>query len=789
MVKSFFKIAFRNLLKNRAYFFINIFGLSVALTVAFLMLLWVHDERSMDKFHENDERLYLVKRTVPLQEGVLDVYVNSSYPLLETAKEQLPEVENYLTLASSFEDNLKVNNMDYRASGTFANTSFFKGFSYPIIQGDIDQLDEKPEAIAVSESLARRIWGSKWPEEALGSTIEIMDNGNFTVEAVYEDFPNHSSIQNDFYYSFEKYLNDNEWMHEWGNNAMQGVLLLREDADAGQVSIKLNKLFQDNIEGENKEGVFLQRYSDSYLFGKFDEKAQVTGGRIEYVRIFTIAAIFLLIVSCINFVNLSTVYATKRSNEIGVRKVVGAKKNVLIAQFITETALITSMAFVIALVLTLFLLPSVNTFVGKNLQIDFMQPFIWAGLLVVFIATTLLSGIYPAIVIASFKPIAALKGKGQEKKNTVSFRKGLVILQFGLTILLIIAAIVVKMQVNYINEKDLGIAKDHIISIHQDQKLTEKYGALRNELLALNNIEDMTLVGPSPLDNLASSSGVVWPGKSVDQENIEFTLLWTAHNFPEVFEVPISEGSYYREGTADTLNIVVNQKAVEIMGIENPVGKTIQVWGSQRQIIGVLQDFHNRSLYEAIQPSIFFLDPNDAGMLFVKLKAGRTKAALSDLQNVFDKVLPEVPLHYDFLDQEYAANYRSEILTGKLTYYFAFVSILISCLGLFGLASFMAKQRTKEIGIRKVLGASVESIAALISKDFLKLVLLSIVIASPIAYYFMDGWLQDFAYKISISWWVFVFTALLSVVIALTTIGLQAIRAAMANPVKSLRTE
>lgn len=789
MIKNHIKIAWRNLIKNKSYFFINIFGLSLALTVSFLMLLWVHDEQSMDRFHENDDRLYLVKRTVPLEHGVLDVYDNSSYPLLKTAAEQLPEIEKYLTIGHTFEDNLKVDNIDFRASGTFTNADLFYGFSFPIIQGDITQLDKKPEAIAISESLAKRIWGQNWQTIAMGKSIEIMDNGDFTVEAVYKDFPSSSSIQNDFYYSFQKFLNDREWVHEWGSNGMQGVFLLKEGADSELVSSKLNTLFQNNIKGENKEGCFLQKFSDSYLYGKFNEQAQVSGGRIEYVRIFTIAAFFLLIVSCINFVNLSTVYATKRSGEIGVRKVVGARKNALILQFLSETSIITSIAFVIAFVIAMLLLPSVSSFVDKTLVVDFTKPVFWVSILSVFICTTLFSGAYPAMVISSFKPVEALKGKSREKKSATSFRKGLVVLQFGLTILLIVAAIIVKLQVNYINSKDLGIAKDHIVSIHQDEKLTEKYNALQNELIASNGIEGVTLVGPSPLDVRSSTSGIVWPGKAVEQENIEFSLLWTAHNFPEVFDVSMAEGSYYREGSKDTMNIVVNQKAIDLMGIENPIGKTIQLWGKQRNIIGVLKDFHNRSLYEAIQPSVFLLDPNDAGMMFVKLEAKKTKEALASLQKAFNTVLPDVPLHYDFLDQSYAAKYKSEVLTGDLTYYFAFISILISCLGLFGLATFMAKQRTKEIGIRKVLGASVKSITALISKDFLKLVSLAILIASPLAYYFMDSWLEDFAYKITITWWVFAFAGILTVAIALSTIGFQAIKAALADPAKSLRTE
>jgi ABC-type antimicrobial peptide transport system permease subunit len=302
-------------------------------------------------------------------------------------------------------------------------------------------------------------------------------------------------------------------------------------------------------------------------------------------------------------------------------------------------------------------------------------------------------------------------------------------------------------------------------------------------------IEDVTLAGPSPLDMFATSSGVNWPGETIEQGNIEFGLLWTAHNFPDVFNIPIARGRYYPEGSNDTVNIVVNEKALEVMGISDPIGKTIEVWKTQRRIIGVLKDFHNRSLYEPIQPSVFFLSPENAGMMFVKINGNQTAEALASIETTFKDVLPDVPLHYDFVDQEYAAKYESELLTGTLASYFAFISILISCLGLFGLATFMARQRTKEIGIRKVLGASLMSITALITTDFIKLVLLSIFIASPLAYLLMQGWLRDFEYKIDFQWWVLGLAGSLAVVIAMLTISTQAIRAAMANPVKSLRTE
>ncbi|WP_298792579.1 ABC transporter permease [uncultured Allomuricauda sp.] len=790
MLKNYLKTAWRTLLKNKVYLSINTIGLSIAIAVSFLMLLWVFDESGMDKFHEKDDQLFLVKRTIPLEEGILDVYSGISYPLLKTAKEQLPEIDEYITLGRTFDDNLRIQNTDFRAPGAFANAAFFNSFSFPVLAGDINALDEKLEAIAISESLAKRFWGDEWPIKALGSPIHIYDNGDFAVEAVYKDFPTQSSIQNDFYYGFQRHLSQNDWMLEWGNNGMQGAFLLRKDADVAAVAKKTEQLFRENISGEFKEGILMQKFSENYLYNRFDEQAKVSGGRIEYVRIFTLAAIFLLIISCINFINLSTAYATKRSGEIGVRKVVGAKKNMLVVQFFMETTIITSLAFLAGLVISALLLPSINTLTGKQLAIDITSPQLWIIVFAVFAFTTLLSGAYPSLIISSFKPIEALKGAGKEQKNTISLRKGLVVLQFSLSILLIISALVIQNQIDFVNKKDLGIAKDHIISIHQDQVITEKYQVLKSELTASAGIEAVTLVGPSPLATPASSSGVSWSGKTQEQENIEFALLWTAHNFPSAFDIPLNEGDYYREGSQDTLNLVVNQTAADMMQLgANPIGKTVQLWGAQRQIIGVLKDFHNRSLYEPIQPTVFLLEPENAGELMIKLDGGQTEEGLASVQNVFEKVLPDTPLHYDFLDEQYAANYKTEMLTGTLARYFAIISILLSCLGLFGLATFMAKQRTKEIGIRKVLGASINSITFLISKDFLKLIAIAILIASPLAYYFMNQWLSDFAYRINVPAWAFGLAGALTLLVTLMTIGFQAIKSAMANPVNSLRTE
>ena len=790
MFKNYLKTAWRTLLKNKVYFVINTVGLSIAIAVSLLMLLWVFDEYGMNKYHENDDQLYLVKRTIPLEGGVLDVYSGISYPLLKEAKGQFPEVEDYITLGATFEDNLRIGDTDFRAPGAFTNAAFFKSFTVPVLLGNVEDLDNKPEALAISESLAKRFWGEEWATKALGSPVHIYDNGDYAVSVVYQDFPSQSSIQNDFYYGFNRHLSQNDWLLEWGNNGMQGAFLFREDANIAQLSKKMENLFHDNITGEFKEGLLLQKFSENYLYNQFDEQAKVAGGRIEYVRIFALAAIFLLVISCINFINLSTAYATKRASEIGVRKAIGAKKKVLIGQFFIETSIITSCSFLMGLLITLLLLPFVNTLTGKNLALDISQPLLWFTLLGVFVFTTLLSGAYPSFVISSFKPVAALKGLGKEQKGTTSLRKGLVVLQFSLALLLIISALVIQKQIDYVNQKDLGIAKNHIISIHQDEVLTQKYEALQNELMASEGVEDVTLVGPSPLTTPASSSGVSWPGKTQEQENVEFALLWTAHNFPEAFEIPVENGAYYLEGTQDTLNLVVNETAANLMELgEDPIGKTVQLWGSQRQIIGVLKDFHNRSLYEPIQPTVFLLDPNNAGEMFIKLNGVNTKEALTSVHAVFEKVLPDNPLHYDFIDQEYAANYRAETLTGTLARYFALISILLSCLGLFGLATFTAKERTKEIGIRKVLGASIQNITLLVSKDFFKLIGIAILIASPLAYYFMSIWLEDFAYRINIPALAFILAGGLTLLVSLITIGFQAVKSAKADPVNSLRTE
>lgn len=791
MFKNNIKIAFRSLFNQKGYSFINIAGLSISLCVALLMLLWVQDEWNTNKFHVNKDRLQYVFRTIPLEGGKLDVYTGCPLPMIRAAESELPGVEKYIPIQESKEETVGIEKNTFRAEGSAGTLSLFEAFSFPVIAGDVSQLDKKSNAIAIDESLAKKLFGNVWQSVALGETIHIHDKGDFSIEAIYKDFPEKSSLQHEFLYSMEHYIADNDWILDWGNAGMRGVLLLAEHADAVEVEKQVDKIYRDKQgNGTFIEGAFFQKFSDNYLYGQFDDQAKIVGGRIEYVQLFGMAALLLLMIACINFVNLATARASKRAKEVGVRKTIGAAQKSLIAQFLTEAAVITLISVGIAMLLAETLLPYVQLITGKLLDFDYSQPIFWIGIGTVAVLTSLLSGIYPAFVLAAYKPINVLKGKVKEQTNNISFRKGLVIVQFVLALLLIVAALVVQQQVNYIQNKNLGLNKENLLVINQDAAVSQKYEVLKNELLAKKNIKGVTTAGPNPMDNNASTGGVFWEGKTADQGHLEFNILWAAGNFPTVFEIPMAKGRYYETaGTLDTFNIVLNEKAVAIMGFEEPIGKTITWWGKKRQIIGVIKDYHNASLYNEINPTGFLLDPLDAGSLFIKTERGKTQEAIADLQAVYAKVLPEVPLHFDFVEEQVQTTYKSEVLTGTLAKYFAIIAIFISCLGLLGLATFLAEQKTKEIGIRKVLGASIPNLIGLLSKEFLLLVGIGLFIGIPVSYYLLNDWLDKFAYKVELTWWMFAIPVISAILIVGLTVSIQAIRAAFINPVQSLRSE
>ena len=790
MWKNNIKIAWRSILGQRGNSLINIAGLSIALAATLLILLWVQDEWEMNKFHSEIDRLHLVRRTIPLEGELLDVYLGVPYPMLQAAQDEIPEVERFVPIGYSSEETVLLDEIEVRAKGTYANTAYFEAFSFPIIMGDIGQLDDKTDAVVISQSLAKRLFGNTWETTALNKSIRLHDIGDFTIEAIFEDFPSNSSLQNEFLYSFQYQLKDNEWLMEWTNSGMSGLLMLQPGSDPIAVGESLQTIFRSHLEGERKEGCFLQPLADSYLYGRFDDQAQVSGGRIDNVRLFTVAAFLLLIISCINFMNLATARASVRAKEVGVRKVVGAGKSTLVRQFMTEATLMTALAVLLALVLSNALLPYVRTLTGKELTFDYGQPIFWIGIGLVTLLTILLSGAYPAFILSSFSPKFVLKGRLSLPAGNTSLRKGLVVTQFALALFLIVGALVVQQQVDYVLNKNLGLSKDNMLVLNKEDAMGEKFDLLRNELKGKPGIDKITTAGPTPIDLQASTSGVQWPGKQADQDHIEFQILWTESNFLEVFEVEMAAGEFYRKGLrSDTMGIVFNERAIEVMALEEPIGSTIEWWGRPRQIIGVVKDFHNRSLHDKIEPTGILLEEDNTWSIFVKHQPGEASAAIASLKEVYSDVLPGFPFHYEFVDEQYAMHYEREMLTSALARYFAMISIVISCLGLLGLITFAAIQKKKEIGIRKVLGANVAGLVGLLSKDFLMLVLLALLIATPLTWYLMQQWLQNFSYHIDLHWTVFLIAGLASVLITLLTVSFQSVKAALANPVDSLRNE
>ena len=790
MIKNYLLIALRNSWKNKTYSSINIFGLAMSLAVALLMLLWVKDELRVDRFHEKGEAIQQLFMVYPQEGNKLVANSNIAYPFLQQIEEEVPEVEEVMYYGYPHEQLASREKLSYKERGLSSNGGLFKILSFPIIQGDIDQLDEVLNGIAISQDMAKRFFGRDWESEALGESLRINDRDEFVVQAIFENIPQRSSLQFDFVTNVLHRVKHNAWLNDWGNKGMGGLILLREDASAEGARTKIDALYQKSEVFEEGEFVQLQTYGDHYLYSQFDDRAQATEGRIEYVRLFSVAALLLLIIACINFVNLATARASKRAREVGVRKAVGAQRSSLIYQFLFESLVITSIAVAVAVLIAELCLPAVRNLVDKSLHFNYWSMEFWVTMITIVGITAFLSGLYPAFVLSAFKPIHVLKGRLISSFQFMNLRKLLVITQFVLALILIAGALVIQQQVSFIQNKNLGLEKEHVFFISMEDKAAENYKVIKEELNKYPSIQSITAVSHNPTQVDASTTGVQWDGKRKDQRNLEFKMLWVEENFLEGFNISMSAGRFYDPGMGvDTSNLVLNEKAIEVMGLEDPVGKRIEFWGQPVTIIGVVKDFHVGSLYEPIEPLALILDKDMGSWMFFRTTAGQTEAAITALQETYSRILPNTPLDYQFLDEEYQRRYKGEVLTGALAKYFAFISILIACLGLLGLSTFLAEQKTKEIGIRKVIGASTQHIVGLLSKDFLVLVGTGLALGVPIAWYLLKNWLTKFAYGIDLQWWMFAIPVIATIFIAVLTVGTQSLKASWSNPVKALRAE
>jgi len=790
MIKNYLKVAWRNLIRNKFFSLINILGLALGMACSILILLWVQNELDVDAFHKNGPQLFAVYERQYYDQKIHGQYSTPGV-LPAELKKQIPEIEYSTGVGFNNQNTFKVGDKILKIEGNSADSDFFKMFSLPLLQGNAKTALNTPSSIAVSRKMAEQFFGN--PQSAMGKTVRYDNRKDFIITAVYENIKSNSSLKFDYLTNWDAFLKDNSWAKEWGNNGPATYIQIRKDANPVLVKKKLQH-FLDNLNKEQKKGTFteeldMQKFGDVYLRNNFKE-GRIEGGRIEYVHIFSIVAVFILLIACINFMNLTTARSVKRAREIGVRKVVGAVKGVLVRQFIGESLMLTTIAVVFALGIITCLLPVFNSITQKEIELPFVQLAFWLRLIVITLVTGVISGSYPALFLSSFNPVKVLKGTIKLSSGAAWFRKGLVVVQFGLSVLLIISTIVISRQVNYVQSINLGYDRDNFVYVPLDGDLTKKYKIFKDEALKIPGVQTVTRMSQAPTNIENGTGGVDWDGKDKNV-NIEFTQASVGYDFVSTMKLQLVAGrDFSKDFATDSVGYLINEAALKRIGYKDPIGKRLTFWGKKGTIIGVLKDFHFTSLHTAIAPFVIRLaEKEDYGSALIRTEAGKSKEAIAGLEKLWKEMNPNFQFTYQFSDEEYKKLYNNEQIVSKLSDAFAFLAIFISCLGLLGLAMFTAEQRTKEIGIRKVLGASVSSLFTLLSKEFIVLVTIALLLASPIAWYAMDKWLLNYNYHIDISWWVFLLSGLIAILITLATVSFQSLKAALMNPIKSLRSE
>ncbi|KIC93639.1 ABC transporter permease [Flavihumibacter solisilvae] len=789
MLRNYLLTALRNIRRNASFSAINIAGLALGMTCSILILLWVQHEKSIDGFHENSDRLFQVYER-QYHDGQIDAGYFTPGQLGEEMRKVLPAVEYGTNLA--WEDKLTFQAGDkiIKQSGNHAGEDFFKMFSYPLIAGTPATALNSPVSIAISRKMANDFFGS--PAKAMGQTLRFENRKDLKVTAVFENITDLSSIKFDYLINWQTFLENNQWAKDWGNNGPRTVIMLRKGTNPRTFEASIKKF----LDGYNKEQskkfyieMGMQPYSETYLNSRF-ENGKMSGGRIEYARLFSLVAVFILVIACINFMNLTTARSVKRSREIGIRKVIGARRISLVGQFIGEAMVIATFAFILGFILVFLLLPAFNSITGKEIHIPVTDSAFWLCIVLLVVFTGFFSGSYPAFVLSAFQPVKVLKGTMKFSNKSILFRKGLVIFQFMLSVILIIGTIVVSKQVGYLQHRNLGYDRENVIYIPLEGVLPEKFPLFKEEILKQPGIAGVTRISGTITDISNGTGGVEWEGKDPNSMPM-FTQAGVGYEFVKTMNLQLKAGrDFNKDFATDSSAYIINEAALKIMKLKNPVGSPITFWQNKGTIIGVLKDFHFQSLHEPIRPIIIrLMEKNGWGTALVRTKPGQTKQALAGIGEVCRTINPQFPFSYQFSDEEYQKLYKSEQVVDKLANCFAMLAIFISCLGLLGLAIFATLQRTKEIGIRKVLGASITSLFTMISKEFMLLVLIAFFVAAPLAWFALDNWLQQFAYRTEISAWIFLLAGFAAMFIALATVSYQAIKAALTNPVKSLKTE
>ncbi len=786
MLKNYLKIAWRNLIRNTGFSLLNIVGLSIGLAVVTLIMLWIGFEVGYDRFHENNDRIYEVNNQYAI-DGEIWTWNSTPKIMASVIKKDYPEVEGVSRY--NYEDTFLFSLGDKRikSTGAIVDPDFLKIFSFPLLEGNKETVLDGVNSVVITQSLAEKLFGKERP---VGKVVKVDNKDSFTVTGVLQDPPPNTDFNFEFLMPWA-YLHQKGWDDEnWGNNSIATYVMLKKGTDYDGFSEKIKTLRAAYDKESPEMETFLYPFSRTYLYSEFENGVEV-GGKIDIIRLFAIIAAIILIIACINFMNLSTARSEKRAKEVGVRKVIGANKRALIGQFLGESILISFISAILALFIVWASLPSFNTLIERELSLDLTGKWFWMAAVGTILFTGVLAGSYPALYLSAFKPISVLKGTFKKSNTLIAPRKVLVVLQFSVAIILITATIIVNRQLQEVQDRQTGYVKNNLIYTFLEGDMEKNYSLIKDELVSSGTALSVSKTSSPITESWSNSWAMEWSGKNENDKTLVQRLI-ADNAIVKTTGLQLLEGRDFdlSRYPTDSTAAIINEAALQHMGFEEPIGQIIRDNGIDWHVVGVVKDFVLKSPFQQIEPLV--IEGAKAWFQAIHIKfdpAKSTAESISQAETIFKKYNPEYPFNYQFVDLEYAKKFNDEQRTGRLASMFTLLTILISCLGLFGLASYMAENRTKEIGIRKVLGATVTNITSLLSKDFLKLVLIAFLIAVPISWYAMNKWLEDFAYRITISWWFFALAGFLAAAIALATVGYQAIRAAIANPVKSLRTE
>lgn len=786
MLRNYFKIAFRNLFRNKAFSGINILGLAIGMASAMLIMLWIQHEYSYDGFHENKDRIYEAWNRGEFN-GKVQSWNTTPKVLASALQTDNPEIEAVARVNWSTERLFKVGDKSLTVSGNIVDSTFLQVFSFPLVKGNPRTALMDPAGILITESFARKLFGD---EDPMGKTITMDVKIPVVVKGIIKDIPKNTRFDFEYLMPWARLRADGNDDNYWGNNSTETFALLNKNASVATVDARLKDYRKKYDKEEPNGGFFLYPLSRWRLYSRFENGVEA-GGFIEFVRLFGIIAGFILLIACINFMNLSTARSERRAREVGIRKVIGAHRFSLISQFLGESMLVSLIAGLLGLIIVQLALPAFNNLTDKHVGIPYADYRFWIYFLLFILFTGLLAGSYPAFFMSSFKPVTVLKGTFRKANALITPRKILVVLQFTFAIILIIATIVVRNQINYAKERKPGYNQSDLGYVFLTEDLVKNYDILKNELLQNGIASSVTKTSAPMTEGWSNSWGFGWEGKDPNDKTV-FDRYCADDKIAQTVGLELVAGRDLDLKTypTDSFSMLLNESAVKHIGFKDPIGQIIKDNGRDWKVVGVFKDFVLNSPYRNTEPMIIEGAGGWFNCVHIRFNPAKsTEDNMASAEKIFKKYNPDYPFDYKFVDEQYAAKFRAEQRAGTLAGLFAGLTIFISCLGLLGLAAYMAENRIKEIGVRKVLGATVSDITTLLSKDFLKLVAVSFVIASPLAYWAMHTWLKDYPYRTKIPLTAFLLAGLLSMLIAVITVSSQAIRAAMSNPVKSLRSE